>query len=195
MKIKSNKREIKEIDKNIIYMTQPSPVVLVSTINKDGVKNLAPFGFFMNCSSNPPMLALGLSPKSDTYKNIIETKEFVVSIPNKDIVKQVYECGNKYLPEEDEFDATGLTSYKSNNVKANRVMECSVNIDCVLENYIESGNHYVVIGKIVGVDIEENIYSEDKVNSRLNVPRMYHITGNKFLIDNEFREVEVKSNE
>lgn len=188
--LNKNKIEIKEVNKSVIYMTQPSPVVLVSTISKDGINNLAPFGYFMNCSSNPPMLALGLSPKSDTYKNIIDTKEFVVSIPNEDIIKQVYKCGNKYEPQEDEFKITGLTPYKTNNIKASRVMECSVNIDCVLENYVESGNHYIVVGKVVGVDIEESIYSEDKVSSRLNVPRMYHITRNKFLIDNEFKEVE-----
>ena len=185
-----NKIEIKELDKKIIYMTQPSPVVLVSTISKDGVNNLAPFGFFMNCSTNPPMVALGLSPKSDSYKNILDTKEFVVSIPNVDIINQVYKCGNKYQPNEDEFSITGLTPYKSDNIKASRVKECVVNIDCVLDSSTESGNHYIVVGKVVGVDIEEKIYSDDNATLRLNMPRMYHLTGNKFLVNNNLQEAE-----
>jgi len=191
MKKTSNKIEVLDKIEKVTYITHPSPVVLVSTISKDGINNIAPFAMFMNCSTKPHMIALGISPISDTYKNIIDTNEFVVSIPNEEILKEVYQSGNKYDPEENEFDITGLTPYKSNNVKASRVMESAVNIDCTLESHTESGNHYIVVGKVIGVDMEEDLFCEDSVNLRLNIPKTYHLTGNKFLVNNKLKEIEL----
>ena len=71
------KLEIFNKIEKVLYLTQPSPVILVSTISQQKVENVAPFAMFMNCSSqNPPMIAIAISPKTDTYANIQETKQF-----------------------------------------------------------------------------------------------------------------------
>lgn len=44
----------------------------------------------MMASTRPPMVLVGISPKADTHKNMIETSEFVVSIPQTDIEKSGY---------------------------------------------------------------------------------------------------------
>lgn len=183
------KLEIFDNTKKVIYATQPSPVVLISTTSKDGIDNVAPFGMFMNCSSRPHMVAIGIHNSSDTYKNIVDTREFVVSIPNENIIEQLYKTGEKYPSDESEFDITGLTPYESPKLKAKRIMECATNIDCILENNIETGNHNLIIGKVIDADIDKILYSEDKLQLRLNIPRVYHLTGNKFLANNEMKKV------
>ncbi len=45
------------------------------------------------------------------------------------------------------------------------------------------------IGKVVNCDIDEDKYSQDKVKLRNNIPNIYHITGNKFMIDGKMKEV------
>ncbi|MFR0823350.1 MAG: flavin reductase family protein [Clostridia bacterium] len=184
-----DKLEILHQIEKVVYITQPSPVVLVSTRSKEGIDNVAPFGMFMNCSSKPPMIALGINNKSDTYKNIVDTKEFVVSIPNESIVDKLYKAGGKIPSGQSEFDLVGLTPYISNHIKANRIKECSINIDCILENNIETGNHNLIVGKVIGADIEEKLYDVDKVKLRLNIPRIYHITENKFLLNDKYIQV------
>ena len=78
------KLEILDKIEKIVYVTQPSPVILVSTISKDNVENVAPFAMFMNCSTKPDnMVAIAISPKTDTYVNIKETKQFVIGIQRK----------------------------------------------------------------------------------------------------------------
>src|SRR5277367_3702759 len=71
----------------------PRPVALVSTLDRDGVPNLAPFSFFTGVGSNPPTLlfcpvvrtpaatAPGAPPdlRKDTLRNVEETGEFVVN--------------------------------------------------------------------------------------------------------------------
>ena len=174
----------------VLYITQASPVVLVSTIDNKGIYNLAPIGMFMNCSSkDPQMVAIAVSNKADTYRNIKETKQFVIGIPKEEMLDKLYKAGDKVDKDIDEFQYTGLTPYNSSIIKAKRIKECAVNIECVYENELETGNHNIIVGKIVACDIEEKLYAEDKVQLRLNIPNIYHLTSNKFLVDNELKEV------
>lgn len=184
------KLEILNKIEKIVYVTQPSPVVLVSTTSKDNIENVAPFAMFMNCSTKPDhMIAIAISPKTDTYTNIKETKEFIIGIPQENILDKLYKAGEKFDSNISEFKQTGLTPYNSKELKCKRIEECIVNIDCIFENEIETGNHNIIIGKVVACDIDEDKYSQDKVILRNNIPNIYHITGNKFMIDGKIKEV------
>lgn len=173
----------------VVYITQPSPVVLVSTISSENVENVAPFAMFMNCSSNPPMIAIAISPKTDTYKNIKNTKEFIIGIPKEEMLDKLYKAGEKIDKNVSEFALAKLTSYKSSKLKCKRIKECIVNIDCTFENEIETGNHQIIVGKVVSCDIDKDKYSDNKVSLRGNIPNIYHITGNKFMVDGKFKEI------
>lgn len=185
-------RKLEILDKieKVVYVTQPSPVVLVSTISKDNIENVAPFAMFMNCSTKPDnMLAIAISSKTDTYANIKATKQFIIGIPKENMLDKLYKAGEKVDSNISEFKYANLTSYDSKKLKCKRIEECIVNIDCIYENDIETGNHNIIIGKVVACDIDEDNYSEDKVTLRNNIPNIYHITGNKFMIDGKVKEV------
>ena len=185
-----NKLEILDKIEKVVYVTQPSPVVLVSTRSIDGIDNVAPFGMFMNCSTKPDnMIAIAISPKTDTYNNIKNTKEFVIGIPKEEMLSKLVKAGEKYDSNISEFDITGLIPYESNKVKCKRIDDCIVNIDCVFVNEIETGNHVIVVGKVVACDIDEDKYSSDKVELRNNIPKIYHVTGNKFVVDNDIKTI------
>lgn len=184
-----DKMEILDSVEKIVYVTQPSPVVLVSTISNDDIYNVAPFAMFMNCSTNPAMIAIAISPKTDTYCNIKKTKEFVIGIPKEDMLEKLYKTGEKLDKNISEFDTANLTPYSSNKVNCKRIEECLVNIDCVLEKEIETGNHHIIVGKVVGCDMDKEKYENDKVLLRNNIPKIYHVTGNKFIVNGELEEV------
>ena len=130
-----NKKEVLDKIEKVVYITQPSPVVLVSTTSIDNIDNLAPFGMFMNCSSKPDnMIAIAISPKTDTYRNIIDTKEFIIGMPKEDILSKLCKAGEKYDSTVNEFELTDLTSYQSIKINCKRIKECIVNIDCTFVN-------------------------------------------------------------
>ena len=184
------KREIFHKIEKVLYATQPSPVVLVSTKSQSGVDNLCPIAMFMNCSSKQPqMIAIGVSNKTDTYANIKDTKEFVIGIPKQEMLEKLYRAGEKYDRNINEFEAVGLHAYSSKGLKCDRIEECAVNIDCVYENELEAGNHIIIVGKIVDCDMDEELYSTDSVQLRSNIPSIYHIKGNKFMVNGKVEEV------
>lgn len=177
---------LKNVEK-INYLTPPSHIVLVSTVSKEGVPNVAPFGMFMIASSKPPMVALGISPKSDTYRNIIDTKEFVVGIPEIESLDKVYKAGDKVAPIVSEFEYAGLRAYSAAEVKANKIEECCVNIECTLNWIQEAGNHMIICGNVVCADMNEEIFDKANTNVELrtSLDCAYHITGSNFAIGHE----------
>ena len=151
----------------------PPPVVLVSTLYGD-VKNIAPFGMNMPVSFNPPLFAVGMRAAGDTYRNIIETEEFVIAIPGPDLVEEIDIAAKSFPREVSEFEKAGLTPVKSEVVKSFRVKECQSNLECTLEWVKQAGDHYLVVGRIVAVSIEGKIYEKDL--SRALINPVYHVS-------------------
>lgn len=150
----------------------PSPVVLVSTLSKEGIPNLAPFGMFMPVSSNPPLMALGIAETRDTFRNIMDTKEFVVAVPDPQLCQKIEDAGTRFPPQVNEFEEVGFTPAKSSVIRASRVAECQSNLECTLEWHKQAGDHWVVVGRVVAADINEGLYQKGK--TRLNLNPVYH---------------------
>lgn len=179
------KKNIFDLVEKVTYITPASPVVLVSTRSTDGINNLAPFGMFMVASTRPSMIIVAVSPKTDTYKNIMDTKQFVVAIPNKGYEDALYAAGGKFPPEVDEFAQAGFTPYESRKIRAPKVAECIVNLECCLAWTKDAGNHTIFCADVVDADIDNNLFKDgiSNVNLRKNVSKLYHITSNAFISD------------
>ena len=54
-----------ELYQILTHWIAPKPIAWVSTVNKDGVVNLAPFSFFNLVCDQPPILMLSISKKED----------------------------------------------------------------------------------------------------------------------------------
>jgi flavin reductase (DIM6/NTAB) family NADH-FMN oxidoreductase RutF len=141
----------------------PRPVALVSTVDKDGVPNIAPFSFFSGVGANPPTVLFCPSLRSqkpnrpddrkDTLRNVEQTGEFVINIVSGSIAAATHSTAIEVGPEVDEFLVAGLTPIPSDVVKAPRVAESPAQLECKLLQIVftgqGSGAGVVVLGEIV----------------------------------------------
>ena len=148
----------------------PPPVILISTLYGD-IKNIAPFAWNMTVSMNPPLLAVSIRETRDTYKNILETKEFVVAVPNPDLVKEIDITAKSFSRDISEFEKAGLTPINSTIVKPFSVKECQANIECKLEWIKQAGDHHIVVGRVVAANLDDKIQTD--VVSRLVIDPVY----------------------
>ncbi len=136
----------------------PRPIAWVSTVNAQGVRNLAPFSFFNLVSEDPPHLLISTArtghKNKDTLNNIIQTGEFVVNMVTPDCVAQMNDTAQAVPPEVDEFDLAGIESAPSVLVKPDRVAASPVQFECrlvhryALENHANGGAE-LLVGRIV----------------------------------------------
>ncbi|MBM3542039.1 MAG: flavin reductase family protein [Alphaproteobacteria bacterium] len=154
----------------------PRPIGWISTISKTGVANLGPYSFFNAVAENPHMVMFSSSyrPQSDLRKdshwNAEETGEFVVNIVTEDLKDQMSASSASLPHDADEFKHAGLTPAPCRNVKAPRVKEAKVALECkhfqTVRLPAQPPNHgnVMVIGEVVGIHIDEAILSDGMVD-------------------------------
>ena len=151
----------------------PRPVALISTVDAAGIVNVAPFSYFNGVCSSPPLISvcIGLRKvgdqrvKKDTWRNIAETREFVVNIASHALTEKVNACAAEYPSGVSELEAVGLTAVESDVVEPPRVGECAVQLECRLAQLIELGDPVVtgmVLGQIVAMHIDDTVWDADK---------------------------------
>jgi flavin reductase (DIM6/NTAB) family NADH-FMN oxidoreductase RutF len=138
------------------------------------VFNVAPFSFFTVASSNPPVLVFTVGrrttpdPRKDTLRNILTAREFVVNVVTEEFSEKMNLCAGEYPPDVDEFELAGLTPASSDLVKAPRVAESPVNMECRLLYTIEmsglpnGGN--LVLGEVIRIHIDDAYVSNYRVD-------------------------------
>jgi flavin reductase (DIM6/NTAB) family NADH-FMN oxidoreductase RutF len=138
----------------------PLPVVLISTVGKDGVRNIAPWSCITPILRPFDDLVLASWIKRDTLNNIRETGEFVVNVPPVDLVEAVMICSKNYPPEVDEFEESGLKPRPAQKVKAPGIEGCLAWVECALVEEISRKNYSLVIGKVVHLESDDRFFNE-----------------------------------
>ncbi|WP_347488885.1 flavin reductase family protein [Desulfoscipio sp. XC116] len=138
----------------------PLPVVLISTLSGDGVKNAAPWSNITPILRPFSDIVLGSWVKRDTLNIIRATKEFVINVPTADMVEAVMVCSRNYPPEVDEFERAGLRARPSRNVKPPGIEGCLAWAECTLVEEISRKNYSLVVGTVVHLEVDDDFFNE-----------------------------------
>lgn len=149
----------------------PRPIGWISTIDDNGINNLAPFSYFNMVSSDPPCVMFSTrrdhNTNKDTLNNVLQNGQFVVNLVNKDVVEQMNATSAAVSPDIDEFELGNLTPIDSVSVKPKRVQESLVHFECeMIHHYFIKDNDNnetacVVIGQIKVLHIDDSILLEN----------------------------------
>ena len=162
-------------------LLSPRAVVLISTVNKRGVSNAAPFSFVMPASVEPPMIAFASDPEHHTISNIKEMGDFAVNIPSVDMLNQLWTCGEDFPKGVSEIRKAHLTEKKSKKIKSPKVAETLAQFECKLETMYEVGDHIIVVGRVVDVEVKRGLFVKGKYNP-LKARPLSHVGGNEFTL-------------
>lgn len=164
----------KDLHQFILGSIAPRPIALVSSIDDDGVANLAPYSFFNAFSSNPPIAVFSSNrtvannTTKDTLRNADEQKELVINMVSYDIVRQMTLSSVSYPSDVSEFEKSGLTAIDSDLIKAPRVKESPVNMECRVKKIITLGDQggagHLIICEILRLHIDEDVIDDNRIN-------------------------------
>ncbi|PVF94045.1 hypothetical protein CPB86DRAFT_714039 [Serendipita vermifera] len=152
----------------------PRPIAFVSSLSSDGVPNLAPFSYFSMCNHNPAMISVSVNARrdvpKDTAKNIMETKEFTVSIIGEPFIEAASWTSVESPDTVDEWVGSGLTREPSTLVKPPRVRESAFSMECELYQSVPLANpatpdkptSYLLIGLVKLIHVRNAVLDENK---------------------------------
>lgn len=144
-------------------MLAPIPAVLVSCgdMKKANITTIAWTGVL---NSEPPLVYVSIRPSRYSYQIIKDTKEFVINIPDENLVWATDFCGTKSGKEVDKFKEANLTKEIGRLVKAPAIKECPISLECKVKEIKSLGSHDMFIGEVVSVNAKPELVDNGKVN-------------------------------
>jgi flavin reductase (DIM6/NTAB) family NADH-FMN oxidoreductase RutF len=188
-----------EMHQYLLAAVAPRPIAFVSTVDENGVPNLAPYSFFNAFSSNPPIIIFSSNRRvrdnttKDTLHNVTTTREAVINMVSHNIVYQAAVASCEYPNDVSEFVKAGLTPLASDLVKPFRVAESPVQMECIVKEIIPLGEHggagNLIMCEVVRFHVNENVLDErgkidqDKIDLMGRMGRIAYVrsSGNALL--------------
>ncbi|MFN8273552.1 MAG: flavin reductase family protein [Flavobacteriaceae bacterium] len=174
MQFDPNLLEQSAIYKLLTGLIIPRPIGWISSVDADGVVNLAPFSYFNAVGDDPPHVMFSTSRSNhvvkDTLRNVLETKQFVVNMVTEELAEAMNLTAHPIPSDESEFDYAHLTSAASVKVMPPRVLESPVAMECELVHHYTlegslNGGSTIIIGRVVQFHInDELLLDEYKIN-------------------------------
>lgn len=175
----------------IVGAIGPRPIAFVSTVDKDGNPNLAPYSFFNAFSSNPPIFVFSSNRRAtnntvkDTLANVREVPEVVINAVNFPIVRQMAVASAQFEKGVNEFEKSGLTPVPSDLVRPFRVGESPINMECKVTDIITLGDQggagHLIICEMLRMHVREEVLDEkgrivpDKLDLMGRLGRAYYV--------------------
>ena len=154
----------------------PRPIGWISTLSKSGIPNLAPYSFFNAVAYDPPQVMFAATSshthggQKDSVQNAQDTDEFVVNVVTYDLREHMNTSAVSAPPDINEFEYANLTQEPSEMVKAPRVAESPIHLECTYTQTVElptddpAAPNTVIFGQVVGIHIREEVIKEGKLD-------------------------------
>ena len=160
--------------KSLIF---PRPIGWISSVDKKGNANLAPYSYFNAIADDPPQIMFASAAsekklsKKDTLSNILDTKEFVINFATSKTKKKMNLSSADVPRNKDEFTISNLKKRKSKMVNVPSVNDSPVNLECKLLKTIKLKSNTkkyttMVIGEVIGIYIKDSFVIGHRVNSK-----------------------------
>ncbi|MER8439161.1 flavin reductase family protein [Mesorhizobium sp. M1312] len=140
----------------------PRPIGWISTVNKAGEINLAPYSFFNAFSTRPFIVWFSSEGEKDSATFAAETGEFVANLVSRDLAEKMVRTAVDAPRGVTEFDYADLTMAPSRLVAPPRVAAAPAALECRVTEILRPKaldgtptGAIVVAGEVVGVHIDD----------------------------------------
>jgi len=124
------------------------PTVFVISQGEDGRNNIMAAGWNIKCSYEPPMIAVALSKNGYTQKLVRQTGQFVLAVPSPGQEGLLEYVGSVSGSDVDKFAERGILTQPASEITVPLLSEARVNFECVVDNELVVGDHFLFIGLI-----------------------------------------------
>jgi flavin reductase (DIM6/NTAB) family NADH-FMN oxidoreductase RutF len=166
----------------------PRPIAWVASRSAEGVDNLAPHSFYTVACVDPPVVQFTSVGRKDSLNNIEATRDFTVSLTPEPLFEQVNATSTDFPPHMSEAEHTGVRLEPAEHVRAMRVAESPVAIECTLHGTLSLGDCTIVFGRVVWISAWESAVRDGR-------PRIEHLRplarlgGNEWSTLGEIKEI------
>lgn len=160
-----------EVYKLLNCIVVPRPIAWITSVNGDGVVNLAPYSTFTIVSYDPPLLGVNIlsqadGRRKDTAHNIIRSGEYVVHIADETMAAALHASAFAHPPHVSEAELLQLELAPSASVRPPRLAAAPLALECRLSQVINFGPAAeFVVGEVVHIHSREGLINDNKIQT------------------------------
>jgi len=149
----------------------PRPIAWISTVDRNGIENLAPFSSYNYVGSSTPVVVFNSPSESsgrmkDTARNALETEEFAVNVVTEALMEEMDSTSASLPPGESEFEFADLERAECRRISPPRVADAVVTMECTLYDAIEVYDKLMILGDVEHYHVSDDVLIEGKIDSR-----------------------------
>jgi len=164
MKFELGKLSSLEAEALINNLVVPRPIAWVTSQDRDGVRNLAPFSYYMVVSRVPLLVMISFGGRKDTFANIEATREYVINVPTEELAQVMVASSFEFPPHIDEIERLHLDTVPSHSIGVPRLADVRAALECTLHSTQQIGDSLVAIGQVQWVYIADEVMHEGRVD-------------------------------
>lgn len=172
MQFNPNEIEPSAVYKLLTGSIIPRPIGWISTVDQNGINNLAPFSYFNIVGEKHIMFSTAKNKgnNKDTLANILQNGEFVLNMVTEDVVEAMNMTSAELPSDKDEFMHANLTPIDSLLIKSKRVKESKITFECkMIHNYTmphpENKGATMIVGEIIMMHFDDDVLLDNyKIN-------------------------------
>jgi len=103
----------------------------------------------------PPLLMVAVKESRYTYELIGKYKEFCVSFFGREFLDRAFYLGTHSGRNENKIEKLGLRILKGEKINTPLLKDCVSHIECKLHSKLKTGDHFLFIGKVVNILVDE----------------------------------------
>lgn len=139
----------------------PVPAVLVTTLNPAGQPNVFTVGWTGVACSHPPMVTIAVRKERLSYENILATREFVINLTTRKMLKMTDFCGCRSGRSIDKIKHFGLELEPGVEVAVPSLKVSPVALECRVRSVTELGSHDLFVAEIVCNKVDRALIDKD----------------------------------
>ncbi|MBU5454423.1 flavin reductase family protein [Caproiciproducens sp. MSJ-32] len=141
-------------------MLNPTPVVLITSKNKENKVNAFTVGWISTVCTKPPIIAVGIRPERLSYEYIKESGECVINLPTRNMVKFLDYCGVTSGRKIDKIKHFGYKLNKGASIETPSLELSPVALECKVKEIIPLGSHHLFLLDVINIKVDETIIDE-----------------------------------
>ncbi|MHA1506588.1 MAG: flavin reductase family protein [Candidatus Asgardarchaeia archaeon] len=167
-------------------LLHPKLVVLVTSCDENGKTNVMTAAWCMPASLEPPLVAVAIGHGRYTHELIEKSGEFVINIPELNLLKEVHSCGIFSGREIDKLEGFKIITDPSKNLRTKIIRGCVAHLECKLWSSINAGDHTIYLGRILDAYVNPLKVNPNTSMYDLKVTRLiYHLGSNIYTTTKE----------
>lgn len=147
----------------------PRPIGWISTLDKNGTPNLAPYSFFNGVCDAPLMVMFSSAGMKDSAQHATDTGEFTFNFVSRSMKDEMNRSSSPVPRGQSEFEHAGLEMEDGVTVRCPRVkgvaaaLECKL-VDALQPNTLDGGKaaYVMMVGQVTGIYIDDTMITNGR---------------------------------